>query len=117
MEKAKRSLEIRRVKVGDEWLLASCRNQEEELQKGLKEESAQEAVQRRTLSGPACTEDRSGAEEAGTRERAEGGAGGAQVERRSGRSTTAPADDFEGCLLMTKLDVDVPFEARTALTG
>ena len=34
------------------------------------------------LTGPACTEAMSGAEEDGTRERAEGNAGGVRVERR-----------------------------------
>jgi len=34
------------------------------------------------LTGPACTEALSGAEEAGTIERAKGGAGGVRVERR-----------------------------------
>jgi hypothetical protein len=34
------------------------------------------------LTGPACTEATSGAEEAGTRERAEDNAGGVRVERR-----------------------------------
>ena len=34
------------------------------------------------LTGPACTESTSGAEEAGTRERAEDNAGGVRVERR-----------------------------------
>ena len=34
------------------------------------------------LTGPACTEALSGAEKAGTRERAEGNAGGVRVERK-----------------------------------
>jgi len=34
------------------------------------------------LTGPACTEAMSGAEKAGTRERAEDNAGGVRVERR-----------------------------------
>jgi len=34
------------------------------------------------LSGPTCTEETCGAEEAGRRERAEGKAGGVRVERR-----------------------------------
>jgi len=34
------------------------------------------------LTGPVCTEALSGAEEAGSRERAEGNAGGVRVERR-----------------------------------
>jgi hypothetical protein len=46
------------------------------------------------LTGPACTEATSGAEEAGRRERAEGSAGGVRVERRVRHRGSSLGDTF-----------------------
>jgi len=51
------------------------------------------------LTGPACTEAMSGAEKAGTRERAEDNAGGVRVERRLGLTDSLVAIKKPDCSL------------------